>query len=416
MNASRREIQLGVATAVVLLGALTWWMVEDNIKAWGELGEKAQTLERMLAKQERNAARKPELIRQLDEIKSLLPVHAEDLDLKPRMLQQLKQAADGQKIVLSSMRPKDEKVAPQTGLSEQSIDCAFEGEFPDWVRFLYDIEAQGPVMAVSKISVRSDQKAGRLKGSLTVDFAYARGIETERKPPVNPGAAPEPRVVDTPAPAPEPPAAVTNNVPVASTNAPVARPTVPGIPAMPGVPAMPGSSEVVTDLPSVNPASAFPSPGLAAKPAKPVAEPLPEYQVKNNSPQLNIHDAPLAVALREYEQITGKKLVIDEGLEAVKITLVSAPHLPAEQILLAIEKVLGEHKLKLVPGEQGVLRVTAAAPATPARAAPPGVPAFPVPGPPPTNRIIRINRPRPASPMPTLPAPAPSPAPAPPQP
>jgi Tfp pilus assembly protein PilO len=323
MNASRREIQLGVATAVVLLGALTWWMLEDNIKVWGELGEKAQTLERMLAKQERNAARKPELIRQLDEIKSLLPVHAEDLDLKPRMLQQLKQTADAQKIVLSSMRPKDEKVAPQTGLSEQSIDCAFEGEFPDWVRFLYDIEAQGPIMAVSKISVRSDQKAGRLKGSLTVDFAYARGIEPERKPPVNPGVPPEPRVVDTPAPAPEPPSAVTNNVPVASTNAPAASPSVPAvpaIPAMPGVPAMPGSSEVVTDLPSVNPASAFPSPGTPA--------PSP-------------------------------------------------------------------------------------APATPARAAPPGVPAFPVPGPPLTNRIIRINRPRPASPMPTLPAPAPSPAPAP---
>ena len=323
MNASRREIQLGAATAVVLLGALTWWMVEDNITAWGELGDKAQTLERMLVKQERNAARKPELIRQLDEIKSLLPVHAEDLDLKPRMLQQLKQAADAQKIVLSSMRPKDEKIAPQTGLSEQSIDCAFEGEFSDWVRFLYDIEAQGPIMAVSKISVRSDQKAGRLKGSLTVDFAYARGLETGRKPSVSPAAAPEPRVVDTPAPAPEPPAAVTNNVPAASTNAPAASlvvPSVPGIPAMPGVPAMPGSSEVVTDLPSVNPASAFPSPG---GPAAPVT------------------------------------------------------------------------------------------PASPARAAPPGVPVFPVPGPPPTNRIIRVNRPRPASPMPTLPAPAPSPAPAP---
>ena len=269
MNASRREIQLGVATAVVLLGALTWWMVEDNITAWGELGDKTQTLERMLVKQERNAARKPELIRQLDEIKSLLPVHAEGLDLKPRMLQQLKQTADAQKIVLASMRPKDEKVAPQTGLSEQSIDCAFEGEFSDWVRFLYDIEAQGPVMAVSKISVRSDQKAGRLKGSLTVDFAYARGIEPERKPPVNPGVAPEPRVIDTPAPAPEPPSAVTNNVPVASTNAPVARPTVPGIPAMPGMPAMPGSSEVVTDLPSVNPASAFPSPGAPVPPPAP---------------------------------------------------------------------------------------------------------------------------------------------------
>ena len=413
MNASRREIQLGAATAVVLLGALTWWMVEDNITAWGELGEKAQTLERMLAKQERNAARKPELIRQLDEIKSLLPVHAEDLDLKPRMLQQLKQAADAQKIVLSSMRPKDEKVAPQTGLSEQSIDCAFEGEFPDWVRFLYDIEAQGPVMAVSKISVRSDQKAGRLKGSLTVDFAYARGIETERKAPVNPGVAPEPRVVDTPAPASAPPPAVTNNVPAVSTNAPSAAPSVP---SMPGVPAMPGAPNVETDLPSVNPSSAFPSPGPAANFTKPVAEPLPEFQVNNTLPPMNFQQASLDEVLDQYARYTGRKMVKEEGLEPVKITLVSTRSLPAAQVLLAIEKALGEHKLKLVPGEQGVLRVTAAAPATPARAAPPGVPAFPVPGPPPTNRIIRINRPRPASPMPTLPAPAPSPAPAPPQP
>ncbi len=313
MNASRREIQLGVATAVVLLGALTWWMVEDNLKAWGELGEKTVSLERMLAKQERTAARKPELIRQLDEIKSLLPVHAEGLDLKPRMLQQLKQAADAQKIVLSSMRPKDEKIAPQTGLSEQSIDCAFEGEFSDWVRFLYDIEAQGPIMAVSKVSVRSDQKAGRLKGSLTVDFAYARGVEAERPPP------PEPVVV-VPPPSVAPPAVVTNTVPSAPSRPPVATSAAPSLPA---VPALPGSSEVVTDLPSVNPASAFPAPGGAA--------PSPA----------------------------------------------------------------------MVP---------------PARAAPPGMPAFPVPGPPPTNRILRVNRPRPVDPMPTPPVSVPSPAPAPPQP
>ncbi len=320
MNASRREIQLGVATAVVLLGALTWWMVEDNIKAWGELGEKAQTLERMLAKQERNAARKPELIRQLDEIKSLLPVHAEDLDLKPRMLQQLKQAADAQKIVLSSMRPKDEKIAPQTGLSEQSIDCAFEGEFSDWVRFLYDIEAQGPVMAVSKISVRSDQKAGRLKGSLTVDFAYARGIETERKAPVNPGAVPEPRVVETPLPETPAAASVTNVMPVVSTNAPPAVPTFPAVrptvPAFSGGEAMPGAASIVTDTPALNPAAAFPSPG--------------------------------------------------------------------------------------------------GAPAAPDKIAPNGMPAV---TPPPTNRILRINRPRsvppPMTPSPSIPAPAPSPAPAP---
>lgn len=405
MNASRREIQLGAATAVVLLGALTWWMVEDNITAWGELGEKTQALERMLAKQERNAARKPELIRQLDEIKSLLPVHAEDLDLKPRMLQQLKQAADAQKIILSSMRPKDEKIAPQTGLSEQSIDCAFEGEFSDWVRFLYDIEAQGPVMAVSKINVRSDQKAGRLKGSLTVDFAYARGVPTERR--LEPGAspAPEPRVVDEPAPA-----AVTNHLPVASTNAPAASPSVP---AAPGGPAMPGPPGVVTDTPSVNPASAFPSPALAANPAKPVAEPLPEYQVNNTLPPMNFQEAALDEVLDLYARYTGRKMVKEEGLEPARITLVSTRSLPAAQMLLAIEKALGEQGLRLAPGETGVLRVTATAPASPARAAPPGTPALPVPGPPPTNRVIRINRPRPVSPMPTLPAPAPSPAPAP---
>ena len=309
MNASRREIQLGVATAVVLLGALTWWMVEDNLKAWSEMGEKSLSLERMLAKQERTAARKPELIHQLDEIKSLLPVHAEGLDLKPRMLQQLKQTADAQKIVLSSMRPKEEKIAPQTGLSEQSIDCAFEGEFSDWVRFLYDIEAQGPIMAVSKLSVRSDQKAGRLKGSLTVDFAYARGVEAERRPP------PEPLVVEPPPSVAPPAAAVTNTVPAASTNAPVVSPSAPSVPGMPALPAAPG---VVTDVPAVNPASAFPSPG--------------------------------------------------------------------------------------------------GTPAAPARTAPPGIPAFPAPGIPPTNRILRVNRPRPVSPMPTLPAPAPSPAPALPQP
>lgn len=285
MNASRREIVLGISTAVVVLGALTWWMVEPRIAEWNSLGDKAESLEKLVAKAERIAGRKPDLIRQLDQIKALLPVHPEGLDLKPRMLQQVKQVADAQKIMLGSMKPKEEKVAAQTGLSEQSIDCTFEGGFADFIRFLYDIESQGPVMAIRQSTMRSDQQPGRLKGTLSVDFAYARGTPVERKAP--PGTPAEP--VPAPEPAlPEAPAApATNAVPAVVPSTP-AVPAPPAVPAAPGVvpatprvsgpPAFPPAPGVVTDTPANNPASAFPSPAAAP----PGAGALPGHAAATN--------------------------------------------------------------------------------------------------------------------------------------
>ena len=279
MNASRREIVLGISTAVVVLGALTWWMVEPRIEEWNSLGAKAGSLEMLVAKAERISARKPELMRRLDQIKALLPVHPEGLDLKPRMLQQVKQVADAQKVMLGSMRPKEEKITAQTGLSEQSIDCTFEGGFADFIRFLYDIESQGPVMAIRQAGMRSDQQPGRLKGTLSVDFAYARGTPVERKaPPGTPAEPPpEPVVPDVPA------APATNAVPVAIPASPEV-PATPSVPAAPGIPspprvsgppAFPAAPGVVTDTPANNPASAFPSSAAARPPTGPVPEQPP---------------------------------------------------------------------------------------------------------------------------------------------
>lgn len=243
MNFTRRELTLALATGLVVLIGLTYWIVSNKLPTIRDADKERQLIERKIEVNKRLIRKQKPLMARLNSIINTLPQHDKDKDVQYELLQEISQQAGNTQFNIIRRIPGDERKVGNTELYELSIDCTYESTLEPLVYFLYNLQAKGAVMNVSELQVkqastRPDRK-GQLKGSFLVDFAYSRIDYT---------AEPAARAVP-PSPAPAPTPTPTNPVTAAPANPNPAEPAPTTAPRS-GVIPLPSATRHAQDDPS----------------------------------------------------------------------------------------------------------------------------------------------------------------------
>lgn len=236
MSLSRREILLASATGIVVIGFVSWIVVDPMIKGIRNSREQQAKLRNEKTVLQKLIAQRPALDKDLGELRSQLPRFRQDEQVTAQIVEQVTKIAAANSINFNRVSPSAE--APLGDLSEVAIECAWEGTLEGITHFLHAVQAHGAMLDVRQLSVQPAQnttQAGRLRGTFKLFYAFMRE---------KPGA---PKATTAAA-------ATTNATPVAVTNAaaPVTGPGTNGPaveavattapPAAPSAPAMPAES------------------------------------------------------------------------------------------------------------------------------------------------------------------------------
>lgn len=181
MRLSAREWRLLWLTLTAALAAATWAVADGRLRAWRELGDRRRALEQRRGIAERYLRREPELQRELEALRQALPRYADKEPVASELLGRIGAMETGSGLRLLSKDPRPERVVED--LCETTIQCQWEGDLDSLVKFLYAVLSQGAMMDVRQLTVqRADEKTDRLRGALTLGYAYVRGAD---------GAAPD---------------------------------------------------------------------------------------------------------------------------------------------------------------------------------------------------------------------------------
>ncbi len=173
MKLNQRESRLAVVALVAVLVGLTYWVGEPRYEEWKQSSEEVELLIRRQAAAQRLLDQTPELNERLRSLREQLPQHPPETDVTSQLLRNLQTFADEHGFLLLRREPEPER---QIGdLYELAITCTWEGELPSLVHFLYALQSQGAIVDVRQLTITPVQGApNRLRGTLTVDYAYSR--------------------------------------------------------------------------------------------------------------------------------------------------------------------------------------------------------------------------------------------------
>lgn len=173
MKLNPREVRLGVIALVAILFGLTYMIGEPRYEAWKQSSDEVEMLVRRQAAAQRLLDQSDDLHRRLSSLREALPQHAREVDVTSQLLRNLQQYADEHDFLLLRREPEAER---QIGdLYELAITCTWEGELRSLVHFLYALQSQGAIVDVRQLTITPVQGApNRLRGTLTVDYAYSR--------------------------------------------------------------------------------------------------------------------------------------------------------------------------------------------------------------------------------------------------
>jgi len=173
MKLNQRESRLAVITLVAVLIGLTYWMGEPRYEEWQQNSQEVELLVRRQAAAQRLIDQTGDLNQRLAALREALPRHPRDADVTSQLLRNLQQFADEHGFLLLRREPEPER---QIGdLYELAITCTWEGELQSLVHFLYALQSQGAIVDVRQLTITPVQGTpNRLRGTLTVDYAYSR--------------------------------------------------------------------------------------------------------------------------------------------------------------------------------------------------------------------------------------------------
>ena len=173
MKLNPRETRLALITLIVVLVGLTYWIGEPRYREWQQQNEEVELLERRRDAAQRLLDQTADLEGRLAELREALPQYVEGTDVTSQILRNLQQIADEHNFLLLRREPEPERRIGD--LYELAITCTWEGELRALVHFLYALQAQGAIVDVRQLTVTPVQGDGsRLRGTLTVDYAYSR--------------------------------------------------------------------------------------------------------------------------------------------------------------------------------------------------------------------------------------------------
>lgn len=177
MNLSAREQRLALITLAVILLGLGYVLGESRYGAWREHRQERVVLQRRQAAAEQLLERGGDPERRLAQLRETLPVYPRGTDVTAQLLRRLQQVADEHDFLLLRREPEPERAIGD--LFELAISCTWEGELSALVHFLYALQAQGAIVDVRQLTVAPVQGSPeRLRGTVTVDFAYSREGES----------------------------------------------------------------------------------------------------------------------------------------------------------------------------------------------------------------------------------------------
>ena len=162
-----------VAAIVIAFGILGLFSRRqlDNFR----LNRQQLERERATLKFERQMiAAKPDLQRQYDELRTLMPVFKPDKAVDTHWLSIMDDIASKQHLNISRRQAGREEQSGE--VYEFAIECReWDGRLDSLVHFLYDLEREGVMLDVRHLYVRPHQSApGFLRGSFTLYCAYMR--------------------------------------------------------------------------------------------------------------------------------------------------------------------------------------------------------------------------------------------------
>ena len=173
MKLNQRESRLAVVALVAVLVGLTYWVGEPRYEEWKQNNEEVELLIRRQAAAQRLLDQTPELNDRLAFLREQLPQHPPEADVTSQLLRNLQTFADEHGFLLLRREPEPER--PIGDLYELAITCTWEGELQSLVHFLYALQSQGAIVDVRQLTITPVQGApNRLRGTLTVDYAYSR--------------------------------------------------------------------------------------------------------------------------------------------------------------------------------------------------------------------------------------------------
>lgn len=174
MKLNPREVRLGLVSLVAILVGLTFWVGEPLYEEWKQSQEEVDQLKLRRDRAQQLLEQGPDLNARLEQLREILPSYPEGADVTSQILRNLQQTADRHGLLLTRIREPEPERRVQD-LYELAINAQWEGELNALVHFLYALHAQGAIVDVRQLTVdRVQNDPARLRGNITVDYAYSR--------------------------------------------------------------------------------------------------------------------------------------------------------------------------------------------------------------------------------------------------
>jgi hypothetical protein len=193
-----REIRLALITAGVIVVAVSYTILRNQIQNLGELNRKELRAKVERLRQTQLLAQRPELIVKLESIKGQLPRHPEGQDLKSEFARQVQTLANQSGLRLTGLTPDQESYFEDLKLYQSSVRCSWSGSSENLVSFLHLLNQQGAVADIRELRLRNRSGTSTtLSGTFVLDFVYSRIPVSEVKleidsPPESANSTPSP--------------------------------------------------------------------------------------------------------------------------------------------------------------------------------------------------------------------------------
>lgn len=177
-----RELKLALITGGVLVVALSYTILRNQIRNLGELNRKELSAKVERLRQTQLLTQRPELIEKLESIKGQLSRHPEDQDLKSEFAQQVQSLANQSGLRLTGLTPDQESYFEDLQLYQSAVRCSWSGSSENLVSFLHLLNQQGAVADIRELRLRNRSgMSNTLSGTFVLDFVYSRIPASEVK-------------------------------------------------------------------------------------------------------------------------------------------------------------------------------------------------------------------------------------------
>lgn len=176
---SRREFVMVIIIIAVLIGGLTFLIVQPMVGQWQQASAARRQLERDRAIAQRLIDTRAEWEGKLGGLRSSLPLYRKDEAVGADLLRQVRRLADENGVVTTRITPEEEKNIGD--LYEQAIECTWEAELEPLVKFMFAVQIAGATLDIRQMTVTPSQET-RLKGNMKIFFAYKRGEPVADEP------------------------------------------------------------------------------------------------------------------------------------------------------------------------------------------------------------------------------------------